>query len=170
MLISNTKAILSALLLATATILSGPVKAQTAASEVVVRTSPESNFDFDIKSTKGKAVLVFHWSTSCNICLDKMNELRNNMAGWRGKAFVIVAINHDRSRQNFQDYLRIHKWVNGESNQFVHVFHKDLAQDSLYKNERLPTSYLLDSQQALKRTYVGRIPVEAWDDIADLLP
>ncbi len=171
MKVYRARAILSTLFLSVVLIAAGSIaNAQAPTGKITVRTSPESNFDFDISSTKGRAVLVFHWSTSCAVCLDKMNELRSNMSGWRGKPFVIVAINHDRSRQNFQDYLRIHKWVNGETGQFIHVFSKDLAIDSLYQNERLPTSFLLDSQQVLKRTYVGRIPPEAWDDIAELIP
>jgi peroxiredoxin len=135
-----------------------------------LRTLPEIPLAFDLDATKGRVVLIFHWRTDCPVCLDKMNELRSNMGGWRGKAFVIVAINHDKSRQNFQDYLRIQKYVNGENGQFIHLFNKDLAADSLYKNERLPTSFLLDSQKILKRTYFGRIPNEAWDEIAELIP
>ncbi len=137
---------------------------------VLIRTSAESNFDFDLASTKGKVVLVFHWRTSCAVCLDKMAELRSNIGGWKNKPFVVVAINHDKNRKDFQDYLRIHKSVDGVNEQFIHVFNKDLALNNLYKNERLPSSFVLDSQQILKHTYVGRIPANAWDDIADLLP
>lgn len=138
--------------------------------KVLIRTSAESNFDFDLASTKGKVVLVFHWSTGCAVCLDKMAELRSNIGGWKNKPFVVVAINHDKNRKGFQDYLRIHKSVDGVNEQFIHVFNKDLAINNLYKNERLPSSFVLDSQQMLKHTYVGRIPTSAWDEIADLLP
>ena len=138
--------------------------------KVLIRTSAESNFDFDLASTKGKVVLVFHWSTVCAVCLDKMAELRSNIGGWKNKPFVVVAINHDKNRKDFQDYLRIHKSVDGVNEQFIHVFNKDLALNNLYKNERLPSSFVLDSQQMLKHTYVGRIPASAWDEIADLLP
>jgi peroxiredoxin len=153
----------------------GQVSAQaqqekTKQEKVLIRTSAESNFDFDLASTKGKVVLVFHWSTNCAVCLDKMAELRSNIGGWKSKPFVVVAINHDKNRKDFQDYLRIHKSVDGVSDQFIHVFNKDLSVNNLYKNERLPSTFVLDNHQMLKHTYIGRIPANAWDDIADLLP
>jgi cytochrome oxidase Cu insertion factor (SCO1/SenC/PrrC family) len=172
MKIYNARAILARFALAVilASSFCGASNAQTSNSPVTIHTRSDSSFDFDMRDLKGKVALVFHWSTSCSVCLDKMNELRNNMSGWRGRSFAIVAINHDKNRQDFQDYIRIHKAVNGESGQFIHIFNKDLAVDSLYQNEHLPTSFLVDSQQVLKRTYVGRIPPEAWDDIAELIP
>jgi peroxiredoxin len=144
--------------------------AQAPQQKVQIRTSGESNFDFNLASTKGKVVVVFHWSTGCAVCLDKMAELRSNIGGWKTKPFVVVAINHDKNRKDFQDYLRIHKSVDGVSDQFIHVFNKDLSVDNLYKNERLPSTFVLDNQQMLKHSYIGRIPANAWDDIADLLP
>jgi peroxiredoxin len=168
---NNTRAILAKLAIALL-ICAGAssASAQAERGKVIIRTSAESNYDFDIASTKGKVVLVFHWSTNCPVCLDKMAELRRNIGGWQSKPFVVVAINHDKNRKDYQDYLRIHKSVNGASDQFIHVFSKDLTVNNLYKNERLPSSFLLDNQQILKKTYIGRIPAEAWDDIADLLP
>ncbi len=136
----------------------------------VVRTTPESPQPFDLDTMKGKVVLIFHWRTDCPVCLDKMNELRSNVAGWRAKPFVIVAVNHDKSRQSFQNYLQITTAVDGANAQLIYLYSKDVAIDSLYQSERLPTSYIIDGQKALKRSYVGRIPAEAWDDIAELLP
>ena len=135
-----------------------------------LRTTPESPQSFDLDAMKGKVVLIFHWRTDCPVCLDKMNELRNNVVGWRSKPFVVVTVNHDKSRQSFQNYLKITTAVDGANAQFIYLYSKDLAVDSLYQSERLPASYILDGQKILKRSYVGRIPAEAWDDIAELLP
>jgi hypothetical protein len=45
-----------------------------------------------------------------------------------------------------------------------------LIVDNLYAGAALPTSYVIDDKQVLRQTYMGRIPAQAWDDIADLLP
>jgi hypothetical protein len=41
--------------------------------------------------------------------------------------------------------------------------------DTFGKPTQLPTSYLLDKTGAVVEKYVGRIPPEAWDKIAELL-
>jgi peroxiredoxin len=138
--------------------------------KIQIRTTSESPTWFDLASQSGKTVLVFHWSTTCPVCLDKFNELRSNLVGWRTKPFVVLMINHDRSRQDFLEYVRVTRTINGDSPQLMHVYHKDMAQDSLYKGSALPTSYVIDEKQVLRHTYLGRIPSDAWNDIADLLP
>ncbi len=136
----------------------------------ILRASPESPVAFDLANYGGKTLLIFHWSTTCPVCLDKMEELRSNIAGWRNKPFVVLAVNHDKSRQDFQSYLQINKVIHGDNPQFIYIYNKDLIADSLYTGTGLPTSFLIDDKQALRQTYMGRIPAEAWNDIADLLP
>jgi hypothetical protein len=41
--------------------------------------------------------------------------------------------------------------------------------DNLGKQPMLPAAYLLDKTGKVVERYVGRIPPEAWDKIADLL-
>ncbi len=136
----------------------------------IIRASPESPVAFDLANFAGKTVLIFHWRTTCAVCLDKMEELRTNITGWRNKPFVVLAINHDKSRQDFQSYLKISKTIHGDNAQLIHIYSKDLAVDNLYAGSALPVSYVIDDKQTLRHSYMGRIPPQAWDDIADLLP
>lgn len=152
---------------ATAQTTKGPLPAPISPA---LRTAPESPHSFDLDAMKGRVVLLFHWRTDCPVCLDKMNELRSNVIGWRNKPFTVVAINHDKNRENFQNYLQITTAVDGANAQLIYLYTKDVAMDSLYQNERLPASYIIDAHKVLKRSYIGRIPTEAWDDIAELLP
>lgn len=135
-----------------------------------VQANAESPVAFDLAGQSGKTVLIFHWRTNCSVCLDKMDELRKNILGWRSKPFVVLAVNHDKSRQDYLNYLKISKTIHGENPQLIHIFSKDLSIDNLYANSALPTSFVLDDKQQLRHTYMGRIPAQAWDDIADLLP
>lgn len=144
-------------------------QAQTS-SPLMVRASSESPVAFDLSNQRGKTILIYHWRTNCPVCLDKMEELRANIAGWKNKPFLVLAVNHDKNRQNFQSYLQISKAIHGDNPQMIHIYNKDLIVDSLYANTVLPTSFVIDDKQTLRQTYMGRIPAQAWDDIADLLP
>lgn len=136
----------------------------------VIQASAESPVVFDLVSQMGKTVLIFHWRTNCSVCLDKMEELRSNILGWKNKPFAVLAVNHDKSRQDYLNYLKINKTIHGDNPQLVHIYSKDLSLDNLYANSALPTSFVIDDKQVLRHTYIGRIPAQAWDDIADLLP
>lgn len=148
---------------------SGALWAQPIAKPTVV-TSAESPVVFDLARQTGKTVLIFHWRTNCSVCLDKMEELRNNILGWKNKPFVVLAVNHDKSRQDYQNYIKISRTIHGDNPQLVHIYSKDLSLDNLYNNSALPTSFVIDDKQTLRHTYMGRIPPEAWDNIAELLP
>jgi len=138
--------------------------------EIRLRAAVNGVQPFELKALRGKVILIFHWRTDCPVCLDKMNEIRSNILGWRNKPFVMLAINHDKRRQDFQSYLDITKAIHGKNNQLIHLYGKDLAIDTSYDGERLPASFVLDREMFLKHSYIGRIPADAWDDIAELLP
>jgi peroxiredoxin len=139
-------------------------------SKPTVQASAESPVAFDLANQTGKTVLIFHWRTTCAVCLDKMDELRKNITGWKNKPFVVLAVNHDKSRQEYLNYLKITRTIHGDNPQLVHIYSKDLVTDNLYANTTLPISFAIDDKQVLRHTYIGRIPAQAWDDIADLLP
>ena len=125
---------------------------------------------FQLASLKGKVVLVMFWSTGCAVCRDKMPELRNNYAGWAGKPFELVAVSTDMRAQDLLDYERIISRTVPIKERFVQLWTGDSAyKDNLGKHAMLPAAYLLDKTGKVVERYVGRIPPEAWDKIADLL-
>ena len=125
---------------------------------------------FDLAMLIGKVVLVTFWSTSCAVCRDKMPELRSNYAGWAGKAFELVAVNTDVKVHDLLDYERIISRTVPSKERFVQLWTGETGyKDSLGKHAMLPAAYLLDKTGKVVERYVGRIPPEAWDKIADLL-
>ena len=125
---------------------------------------------FNLNMLKGKVVLVMFWSTGCAVCRDKMPELRNNYSGWAGKPFELVAVSNDRRMQDWLDYERIISRTVPAKERFIQMWSGDVAyKDNLGKHAMLPTAYLLDKTGKVVERYVGRIPAEAWDTIADLL-
>ena len=125
---------------------------------------------FKLSSLKGKVVLVMFWSTGCAVCRDKMPELRNNYEGWAGKPFELVAVNTDTRMQDFLDYERIIARTVPLKQRFVQLWTGDGGyKDNVGKPVQLPAAFLIDKTGKVVERYVGRIPPEAWDRIADLL-
>lgn len=125
---------------------------------------------FRLASLKGKVVLVMFWSTGCAVCRDKMPELRTNYEGWKGKPFELVAINTDSRVQDFLDYERIISATVPLKQRFVQLWTGETGyRDNIGKAVQLPAAFLVDKNGKVVERYVGRIPAEAWDRIADLL-
>lgn len=125
---------------------------------------------FKLESLKGKVVLVMFWSTSCAVCRDKMPELRSNYQGWTGKPFELVAVNTDTRVQDFLDYERIISATVPLKQRFVQLWTGETGyKDNIGKPAQLPSAFLVDKSGKVVQRYVGRIPPEAWDSIADLL-
>jgi thiol-disulfide isomerase/thioredoxin len=125
---------------------------------------------FGLPSLKGKVVLVLYWSTGCAVCRDKMPELRTNYEGWAGKPFELVAVNTDARMQDMLDYENIISRTVPVRQRFVQLWAGDSSyRDNLGKHAQLPAAYLIDKSGKIVERYVGRIPPEAWDRIADLL-
>lgn len=125
---------------------------------------------FSLPSLKGKVVLVLYWSTGCAVCRDKMPELRTNYEGWAGKPFELVAVNTDVRIKDMLDYENIIARTVPIRQRFVQLWAGDGSyRDNLGKHAQLPAAYLIDKSGKIVERYVGRIPPEAWDRIADLL-
>ena len=150
-----------------------PASAVPAAAAAVLPSIEGKTIDgapFNLSTLKGKVVLVMFWSTGCAVCRDKMPELRNNYAGWAGKPFELVAISTDTRVQDLLDYERIITRTVPMKQRFVQMWTGESGyKDNLGKQAMLPAAYLLDKTGKVVERYVGRIPPEAWDRIADLL-
>lgn len=125
---------------------------------------------FNLSTLKGKVVLVFFWSTDCAVCRDKMPELRENYAGWRTQPFELVAVSVDAQLRDTETYEKAVATLRPSKHRFIQMWAGDASySSSLGKPTRLPAAYLLDKSGKIVEQYLGRIPAEAWDRIADLL-
>lgn len=162
-------ALLAAWLLATLAAAPAPSLAQPASPRVEGRTL--EGRPFQLSSLRGKVVLLMFWSTDCAVCRDKMPELRQNYAGWRGKPFELVLVSTDRRMADLQAYDGIISRTVPLDQRFVQLWVGDASyKDSLGTQAPLPASYLIDRAGRVVERYQGRIPPEAWDRIAELLP
>lgn len=124
-----------------------------------------------LASLRGKVVLLWFWSTGCAICRDVLPELRANYAGWSGKAFELVTVATDLNVDDVRSYERIVQAIVPLAETIPSLWRLDAAtQDNFPARLSMPTAFLIDTKGRIVQTYVGRIPAEAWDQIAALLP
>ncbi len=125
---------------------------------------------FELAGLRGKVVLVVFWSTACAVCRDKMGELRANYEGWRGQPFELVLVRQDRRLQDVLAYEQILALTVPRAQRFPRLWSGQPGYaDSFGAQGVLPATYLINKSGAVEKSYLGRIPAEAWDDMADLL-
>lgn len=125
---------------------------------------------FTLSQLRGKVVMLMFWSTSCAVCRDKMPELRQNHEGWRGQPFELVLVSVDPHLSDLQAYENILRQLVPARQRFTQLWAGDPSyRDSLGKPPVLPLTYLINKAGQVVGRYPGRIPAQAWDQIADLL-
>lgn len=142
-------------------------------------TAAEPGFDgrsFDGRSyalagRSGRVVMVMLWRTDCAVCLSKMPELRANAAGWQQRAFDLVTINLDASRADAEAYERARQASGATRYPVWSLWGGDSRLPPEWRQApRLPVLMVFDTQGRLVRRHEGRLPAEAWDEVAELLP
>jgi thiol-disulfide isomerase/thioredoxin len=133
-----------------------------------------ANKEFQLSALKGKVTLVMFWSTNCPVCRDQMPELRENIKGWADKPFELVLVSVDKNMKDVEDYFNYLNQIVPTKQRFTQVWagspnYKDNIDAKRIALKQLPSSYLIDKTGKVVTVYNGRIPVQAWDEIADLL-
>jgi peroxiredoxin len=119
---------------------------------------------------QGQVVFVFYWATGCAVCRDKMRELRANLKGWTGQPFALIGVNMDERRQDWLDYERLVAQSIPANQRFASVWAGGTDyRDTMERPTQLPSACLIDKDGRLVEQYRGRVPVQAWDRIADLI-
>jgi peroxiredoxin len=174
----NLLRVASTLALATAALL-GPAEV---GAQGVRPGEPQSAFDlrgttldgkaFSLAALRGKVVMVFFWSTDCAVCRSKMPELRANAEGWRGKPFELVLVSQDRRRADLIEYDRLRAATQSNAVPFANLWSGEASYaDSLAQRpNHLPLTLVIDAQGRVAARFDGRIPPQAWDAVAELLP
>lgn len=140
----------------------------------------------DLKALRGQVVMVVVWSTRCPVCLNKMPELRANLAGWANRGFQIVSINTDLAPDDIRNWEAARdatlpanqRWPSvwahapGFTTSFPLAPSPAAAQGTPKTApalSQLPAIYVVDREGNLRFQATGRMPADVWDTIAELL-
>lgn len=125
----------------------------------------------DLSALRGKVVMLLFWSTDCAVCLDKLPELRRNLAGWRGKDFVVIAVSQDLVAHDLADYEKVLDSLVAPDPQMKIVWRRDPQHRDTFGDLPLrePHTIVIDRHGEIVKSVHGRFPPELWNDVADLL-
>jgi thiol-disulfide isomerase/thioredoxin len=129
---------------------------------------------FELSQLKGNVVVLMFWSTDCPVCRDKMPELRRNVQGWADKPFELVLVSTDRSMADVDSYNAILNKSVPMKQRFTQLWtgdasYRDNQNLDPSASRQLPLTFILGKDGKVLQRIQGRVPVQIWDDIADLL-
>lgn len=130
----------------------------------------ETGQPIDLARWRGKVVMVYAWRSACSVCLSAMPELRNNLAGWQGQPFELVSINTDTNRSDLDLWHRLRVQSQPKQMHWPSLWVGDVPlTTTLDLAGQLPAVWVLDKSGQVRFHARGRMPAEAWNQVADLL-
>lgn len=137
---------------------------------VVLTGVSETGKPVNLAQWRGKVVMVYAWNTQCAVCLNNMAELRNNLAGWQGQAFELVSINTDARSDALDAWHRLRVQTQPTQMHWPSLWAGSLTlTSSLDLTGQLPAVWVLDKAGVVRFHARGRMPAEAWNQVAELL-
>jgi cytochrome c biogenesis protein CcmG, thiol:disulfide interchange protein DsbE len=102
----------------------------------------------------GKVILVNNWATWCPPCKAEMPTLEAYYEDYRAQDFVIIAIEAGEPAEEVASFVHQH----GLS--FPVWPDQEMLAQALFKNDALPSSYVIDRQGQVRLAWVGPISRE----------
>ena len=126
---------------------------------------------FSLAQQRGRVVMVVLWRTDCAVCLSKMPELRANALGWKGKPFDLVTVSLDARSADTEHYDRTRRQVAAAAGPVWSFWQGQVQMSEDWRRpSRLPVTLVIDREGRVAARHEGRVPVDVWDSVADLLP
>jgi thiol-disulfide isomerase/thioredoxin len=103
---------------------------------------------------KGKVVLVNFWATWCGPCLEEVPSLIELVEAMDGQV-ELLAVSEDSSREEVEVFLRAFPKI---KNPHIHILlDSDHAVGKIYEADRLPETYVTDTELRLVRKVFGSL-------------
>jgi len=108
-----------------------------------------------LEALRGQVVMVNNWATWCPPCRAEMPELEAYYQAHKAEGFVLVGINSGDQSDQVQDFIQEYNlsfpmWLD-PTGLAIHAF----------KNNALPSSYVLDESGTVRLIWSGAVSLEA---------
>lgn len=108
-----------------------------------------------LAETRGQVVLVNNWATWCPPCRAEMPELEAYFRAHEGDGFILIGINSGDTQDQVAEFVR----------QYDLTFPVWLDPTGLalfeFKNNALPSSYVIDKSGTVRLVWMGAVSLEA---------
>lgn len=126
---------------------------------------------YELAARRGRVVMIVLWRSDCPVCMDKLAELRANAQGWKAAPFDLVLVNLDANPEDALTYERIRRVVKPGELSVYSFWQGQVQLPAAWRSaDRMPHTLIIDGMGTIVARYQGRVPPEAWNQVADLLP
>lgn len=117
----------------------------------------------DIKSLRGKVVLINFWATWCPSCIQELAVVQKELIDrFKGKDFVFLPISREDS------YEKIAAFRKEKKHTFPMYMDPDRSIYSLFATKSIPRNYLIDKNGKIVHTDKGYSPAMLKETIAHI--
>jgi peroxiredoxin len=110
---------------------------------------------------RGKKVLLNFWATWCPPCREEMPEMEKFHKDNKNKKSVIIGINLTTSESSVSD---VENYINQEEITFKILLDKEGKVASIYRPISIPTTYFIDSNGVIRKTFIGPMSYKMMQD------
>jgi thiol-disulfide isomerase/thioredoxin len=135
----------------------GPAPARVQKLAPLLKAQTRSGKQLDLRSLRGKWVLVNFWATWCPPCRREMASLEKLATLMKGKPFVLLAVSVDKDWKTIDNYLRQNKGLGKAPQQLnMQVVRDPGAKASLYYGtSKYPETYWIDPHGKIRAKIIG---------------
>jgi thiol-disulfide isomerase/thioredoxin len=104
---------------------------------------------YDLKSYRGKVVLVNFWASWCEPCLQEMPAMEDLEQRMKGRPFEVLAVNFAEGEE------RVAAFLENYGIKLNVLFDKDMAVSKRWNARILPASYLVGADGRIRYSVIG---------------
>ncbi len=125
---------------------------------------------FDLKNYSGKTVLLSFYSAGCSVCARDLKLMREFYRDNMNKKFVLVGINTDKTKGDFETYAKIVALSAPKNQQFPLLWKANLKAIEGFGNiSSDPTHFVINSKGEIILRREGTFKGEDWDNLWESL-
>lgn len=142
--------------------------AQTAQPKLI--GSDSNGGKFDLKNYAGKTVLVSFYGAACTVCERDLKLMREFYRDNAAKKFVLVGVNIDKTKSDFETYAKIVALSTPKNQQFPLLWRGNLSSlEGFGMITTGPVHFVINSKGDLLLRRDGTFKGEDWDNLWESL-